>query len=90
MIRIIQSKFIVYNLIFISSVILLNPRYGTIDEFFISDFVNGNYTNEHEFLLVFVQPIFGLIFKFFSILLGLQNVYSLIIAELIIFSLILY
>jgi hypothetical protein len=90
MIRIIQSKFIVYNLIFISSVILLNPRYGTIDEFFISDFVNGNYTNENEFLLVFVQPIFGLIFKFFSILLGLQNVYSLIIAELIIFSLILF
>ena len=77
-------------MIFIASAIFLSPRYGTIDEFFVSELVNGNYTNENEFLLVFVQPLLGILFKIFSISFSLQNAYSLIIVELIILSLIIF
>ena len=68
----------------------MSPRYGTIDEFFVSELVNGNYTNENEFLLVFVQPLLGILFKIFSISFSLQNTYSLIIVELIILSLMIF
>ena len=87
---IIQSRFITYNLVFIFSAIFLNPCYGTIDEFFISDLIISNYTGRNEFLLVFVQPLLGAMLKFLSIVLSLQNVYSLFLVEIIILSLIIF
>ena len=52
--NLLKSRFLTYNIIFVLSAILLTPRYGTIDEFFISDLINGKYTGANEFILVFI------------------------------------
>jgi hypothetical protein len=89
-INLLKSRFLAYNLIFVLSAILLTPRFGTIDEFFISDLINGNYTGENEFILVFIQPLIGFLFQYMTYIMGVKSLYSIIIAEVLIVSLIIF
>lgn len=86
--NLLKSRFLTYNIIFVLSTILLTPRYGTIDEFFISDLINGNYTGANEFILVFIQPLIGFLFQYMSYIVGVKSLYSIIIVEVLILSLI--
>jgi hypothetical protein len=88
--NLLKSRFLAYNLVFVLSAILLTPRYGTIDEFFISDLINGNYTGENEFILVFIQPLIGFLFQYMTYIMGVKSLYSIIIAEVLIVSLIIF
>jgi hypothetical protein len=85
-----KSRFLTYNLIFALSAILLTPRYGTIDEFFVSDLINGNYTGANELILVFVQPLIGFLFQYMTYIMGVKSLYSIIIVEVLIVSLIIF
>ena len=88
--NLLTSRFLTYNIIFVLSAILLTPRYGTIDEFFISDLINGNYTGANEFILVFIQPLIGFLFQYMSYIMGVKSLYSIIIVEVLIASLIIF
>ena len=88
--NLLKSRFLTYNIIFVLSAILLTPRYGTIDEFFISDLINGNYTGANEFILVFIQPLIGFLFQYMSYIMGVKSLYSIIIVEVLILSLIIF
>ena len=88
--NLLTSRFLTYNIIFVLSAILLTPRYGTIDEFFISDLINGNYTGANEFILVFIQPLIGFLFQYMSYIMGVKSLYSIIIVEVLIGSLIIF
>lgn len=88
--NLLTSRFLTYNIIFVLSAILLTPRYGTIDEFFISDLINGNYTGANEFILVFIQPLIGFLFQYMSYTMGVKSLYSIIIVEVLIASLIIF
>jgi hypothetical protein len=85
-----KSRFLAYNLIFALSAILLTPRYGTIDELFISDLINGKYTGANEFILVFIQPLIGFLFQYMTYIMGVKSLYSIIIVEVLIVSMIIF
>jgi hypothetical protein len=88
--NLLKSRFLAYNLIFALSAIFLTPRFGTIDELFISDLINGNYTGTNEFILVFIQPLIGFLFQYMTYILGVKSFYSIIIVEVLIVSLIIF
>jgi len=71
------------------STTFLHPRFGTIDEFFMSEIINGGYTGKSQGELVFIQPLIGELIKFIFDVTNFNNTYSIFMVQIIIISFVL-
>ena len=83
------SHYFLFNLVLVLVTTLLIPRFGTIDEFFMSEMVNGGYTGKSQSELVFIQPLIGELMKFSFNVTNSKNTYSIFIVQVLILSFVL-
>jgi hypothetical protein len=78
------NRFLFLNCVFILTIFLLNPRYGTPDDWILSELINGEYTGQYEINLIFIQIIIGFLFKIINLIFPFNNLYSFTLVQILI------
>ena len=77
-------RYLILNGVFLATILFLNPRYGTPDDWILSELISGSYTNQYETNLIFIQSVVGYLFKALNLLSPINNIYSLILVQILI------
>ena len=83
-------RFTFLNVILFISIIFFSPRYGTPDDWILSQLVAGDYTGTSETNLIFIQPLVGFLFKISQTFSFMHNPYSIILVQIFILILSLF